>query len=82
MSGGVKDNLGFEERASSTLDDEFPLSFHFYSQEGAIFHTWRWMALLIADLCLVNLAANPRLRLIIADTARRICMCLDYARLS
>lgn len=78
---GDEDNLGFEERASSTLDDEFPLSFHFYSHEGAIFHAWRWMALLIADLCLVNLAANPRLRKIIADTARRICMCLEYARL-
>lgn len=82
MSGDFEDNLGFEERPSSTLDDGFPLSFHFYSHEGAIFHTWRWMALLIADLCLVNLAANPRLQLIIADTARRICQCHEYASLS
>lgn len=80
--GNVEENLGFEERQSSTLDDDFPLSFHFYSSEGAIFHTWRWMALIIADLCLVNLVADPRLRLSIADTARRICMCYEYASLS
>ncbi|KAL6816710.1 hypothetical protein J3E69DRAFT_375312 [Trichoderma sp. SZMC 28015] len=80
--GNVEENLGFEERQSSTLDEDFPLSFHFYSSEGAIFHTWRWMALIIADLCLVNLVADPRLRLSIADTARRICMCYEYASLS
>ncbi|KAL6895092.1 hypothetical protein GGI43DRAFT_429200 [Trichoderma evansii] len=82
VSRDVEDNLGFEERQSSTLDGEFPLSFHFYSHESAIFHTWRWMALLIVDLCLVNLLANPRLRLAIAETARRICMCYEYASLS
>ncbi|KAH0489426.1 hypothetical protein TgHK011_009856 [Trichoderma gracile] len=78
----LEDDLGFEERPSSASDDEFPLSIHFRSHEGAIFHTWRWMALLIADLCLVNLVADPRLRLSIADTARRICMCYEYASLS
>ncbi|KAK1245978.1 hypothetical protein MKX07_005047 [Trichoderma sp. CBMAI-0711] len=82
MSVNLEDNLGYEERPSLTLDDEFPLSIHFASHEGAIFHTWRWMALLIADLCLVNLVADPRLRLSIADTARRICMCYEYASLS
>jgi hypothetical protein len=82
MSGNVEDNLGFEERQSSTLDDEFPVSFYFCSHESAIFHTWRWMALLITDLCLVNLVTDPRLRLSIADTARRICMCYEYASLS
>ncbi|KAM0260402.1 hypothetical protein ACHAQJ_002804 [Trichoderma viride] len=82
MSGNLEDNLGFEERQSSTLDDEFPFSFHFYSYESAIFHTWRWMALLISDLCLVNVVADPRLRLSIADTARRIRMCYEYASLS
>lgn len=80
--GNVEDNLGFEERQSSTPDDDFPLSFHFYSSEGAIFHTWRWMALILADLCLANLVADPRLRLGIADTARRTCMCYEYANLS
>ncbi|KAL7957638.1 hypothetical protein V8C34DRAFT_314648 [Trichoderma compactum] len=63
MAGNVEDNLGFEERQSSTPDDDSPLSFHFYSYESAIFHTWR-------------------LRLSIADTARRICMCYEYANLS
>lgn len=82
MSENIQDNLGFEERQSSTLDGDFPLSFHFYSHEGAIFHTWRWMALLIAELCLVNLVADPRLRVSIADTARRICMCYEYANSS
>ncbi|KAL6701538.1 hypothetical protein J3F84DRAFT_399269 [Trichoderma pleuroticola] len=82
MAGNFEDNLGFEERQSSALDDDFPVSFCFYSPEGAIFHTWRWMALIIADLCLVNLVADPRLRLSIADTARRICMCYEYANLT
>ncbi|KAL7919849.1 hypothetical protein ACQKWADRAFT_300226 [Trichoderma austrokoningii] len=81
-SEDVEDNLGFEERQSSPLDGDFPLSFHFYSRESAIYHAWRWMALLITDLCLANIAASPRLRLIIAETARRICMCYEYASLS
>ncbi|PTB65735.1 hypothetical protein BBK36DRAFT_1120201 [Trichoderma citrinoviride] len=82
MSASLEGDLGFEEHRSSTLDDEFPLSIHFHSHEGAIFHTWRWMALLLTELCLVNLVADPRLRLSIADTARRICMCYEYASLS
>jgi hypothetical protein len=82
MSVSLEEDLGFEERKSSALDDECPLSVHFRSHEGAIFHSWRWMALLIADLCLVNLVADPRLRLRIADTAQRICMCYEYASLS
>ncbi|KAL7932061.1 hypothetical protein V8C35DRAFT_102054 [Trichoderma chlorosporum] len=81
-SGDVEDNLGFEERPSSALDDEFPLSLHFYSYESAVFHTWRWMALIIADLCLVNLVSDRRLRQNIADNARRIRMCYEYASLS
>ncbi|KAL6876813.1 hypothetical protein J3F83DRAFT_769858 [Trichoderma novae-zelandiae] len=82
MPGNVEDDLGFEERQSSAPDDELPLSLHFHSYEGAIFHTWRWMAMILADLCLVNLVADPRLRLSSADTARRICMCYEYTSVS
>jgi len=51
----------------------------FRTPEGAIFHTWRWTAFLIVNLCMANLLPGDELRPSISDAAQHICMSYYYA---
>ncbi len=72
-------DLFFEEIPSSMDDNIYPGTLRFRTTEGATFHTWRWTAFLIVNLCIANLLSEDELQPSISDAARHICMSFDYA---
>ncbi|TAQ84197.1 hypothetical protein B7494_g7476 [Chlorociboria aeruginascens] len=73
------DDLVFKKIPSLTDDSIYSESLRFRTAEGAIFHTWRWTAVLIVNLCMANLLRGDALRPEIANAAQHICMSCEYA---
>ncbi|KAH6888509.1 hypothetical protein B0T10DRAFT_573249 [Thelonectria olida] len=78
---GTDQDLGYDQILLWADDDIFPIVLSFHSREGAVFHSWVWMASLMVDMCMDNLVPDPRLRDSMSEAARRICMCYEYVSL-